>query len=115
MLRSIKITSGWSSAAMAIASSGGAGLPDDLDLVDPGEQRTNPLAEHSMIIDHRDLDHHGTGTRADRIVPPPGRGVISKVPPMACTRLRIEVMPIPDTYGCAMPTPSSVTASSSWR
>ena len=99
--RSISTTSGREGLGDLDGFLGGRRLADDLDVVDPAEEGTQALPEDHVVVDyhHADRRHGSTGIRARSQVPPSGAAPRAKIPPRAWTRLRIEVMPIPLTYG----------------
>jgi Subtilase family len=62
-----------------------------------------------VVVDYEDVQSgHGViGMAASMSVPPASCAPIVNLPPSASTRLRMEVIPRPLTYGWGMPRPSS--------
>ena len=74
-----------------------------------GEQPRQPVAQERLVLG----DDHPHGRVALRLVPAPGRDVISRVPPCERARSARPSSPVPRRRS-APPIPSSSTATTSW-
>ena len=90
-----------------------AGQLDGLDAVDGFadhgdvglvlQDEAQAAADHGLVVGDQHADGHGrptgTGSVADTVQPPPGRGPASTVPPRLVTRSRMPISPKPPRDG----------------
>src|SRR5262249_45020263 len=78
------------------------------------QQHPQALPDQVLVVGDQDADHDGspTGSRAQTVNPPPGRGPARRSPPNTATRSRMPASPWPPPGGggAELPRPSAVTS-----
>ena len=107
-------TSGASSALRRTASSPSTRHPDELDVLQAGDEPSEAVADDAVVVGEQDADHVA-GTSISTVVPSPGLDRTTSVPPRWPTRSSSRVSPTCPSWArsarCAAsnPLPSSVT------